>query len=110
MKDPIGRKEDWVWLQRGTTVTRQFDRARKYDELRMRALVFPILAEGGMLKDHVYDAVTELENLHLSRVIYTPKIAEVLENLGWKTKEAAEKDLDEKREFYDALLKGGTLQ
>lgn len=106
----VGREEDTVWLQRDPVVVKEFSDEKRQQEYYVRGVVLPMMAEADLVSDHVYDPTTEWEHLIIHRVLWTPKIRQAFLELGWKEKYKSAADPDERKDFYDALLKGGTLK
>lgn len=108
-QNPISNEKDWVWLRRNTQVIKQFDTFREMQEERARIIVFPLLAQHGLIADHVYEEAKERENIVIHRSFLTEEWRKLLGELGWKEKKRVKEYVEERKEFYDALLKGGSL-
>lgn len=111
MSKIIHNHPTWVWFKRKTHIINTF--SHEYADLdRQMQDVMAFMAHEGDIREHVYDPGDETQNILLSQRIYSalPNFIEALGNLGWVETEPPKVDQEEKKDFYDALLKGGTLQ
>lgn len=97
-------------MQRDPTVVKQLDQERLKIERSLPSL-FQYMMDQGDIKEHVFDPVTQTQNMIISyqSFLELPSLRKVLEQVGWVEKEMPKEDEQEKKEFYDAVFKGGSM-
>lgn len=110
MSQIIHGSQQWVWFKRPPTVVKEFNHEHQAADEQITN-VLSYLEHEGDVREHVFDPTDNTQNLILSfRVVHAlPHLVKALEDLGWVQTEIPFQDQEERKEFYDALFKGGAL-